>query len=220
MKKRGLAQAEAATDSDKLVHYSLLAGDRARAAYDWEEALGHFQRALAAKEGSTVDAAMAALLPLYQVSEAVGSLSRAFDYYAQAGEVEQAVAIAEHPLPTMAGHDTGVGQLLGRALELAPPDSVQAGRLLYRYGNDLALRQGNYQRGQEALGRALDIARGQGDLGLEMRTLVSTAEVEFYHTRWSAWRPASGPLNWRLAWRIPVSRCWRNSFPQSIPGRG
>ena len=45
------AQAEAVTDSGKLVHYSLLAGERALEGYAWEEALGHFQRALDAKAG-------------------------------------------------------------------------------------------------------------------------------------------------------------------------
>ena len=55
-------QAERVLGSEKLVHYSLLAGERALATYAHEEALAHFQRALASKEGQPTDAETAALL--------------------------------------------------------------------------------------------------------------------------------------------------------------
>ena len=44
------AQAGAVAGNDKLVHYSLLAGERALSAYAWEEAQAHFERVLAVKE--------------------------------------------------------------------------------------------------------------------------------------------------------------------------
>ncbi|MEE8158073.1 MAG: protein kinase, partial [Dehalococcoidia bacterium] len=62
------AEAEAILGSEKLVQYSLLAGERAQAAYAWEEALSHFERALAAKgvafedAGPAMDEEEAALL--------------------------------------------------------------------------------------------------------------------------------------------------------------
>ena len=43
------AQAGAVTRPDKLVHYSLLAGDQALAAYAYEDALIHFRQGLAAR---------------------------------------------------------------------------------------------------------------------------------------------------------------------------
>jgi predicted ATPase len=43
------AEAEPVLGIEKLVNYSLLAGERALAAYAWEEAQAHFQRGLAAK---------------------------------------------------------------------------------------------------------------------------------------------------------------------------
>ena len=96
------------------MHYSLLAGERALATYAHEEALAHFQRALASKEGQPTDAETAALLfglaraqlltlPLHQLWEAVTSLSRAFDYYVDAGDVNRAVAVADQPLPPVTG---------------------------------------------------------------------------------------------------------------------
>ena len=55
-------QAEAVLGSEKLVRYSSLAGERALPTYAHEEALAHFQRALAPKEGQPTDAETAALL--------------------------------------------------------------------------------------------------------------------------------------------------------------
>ena len=48
------AEAQAVLGTEKLVHYSLLAGERALTSYVWEEALSHFERALA-EEGLTKD---------------------------------------------------------------------------------------------------------------------------------------------------------------------
>jgi tetratricopeptide (TPR) repeat protein len=45
------AEAQTVLGPEKLVKYSLLAGERTLAAYAWEEAQAHFQRGLAAKEG-------------------------------------------------------------------------------------------------------------------------------------------------------------------------
>ncbi|MFB3092762.1 MAG: AAA family ATPase, partial [Dehalococcoidia bacterium] len=188
-------EAVAVIGRSKLVRYSLLAGERALATYAHEEAIAHFERALAAKEGQPMDAETAALLsglgraqiatlPLYQLQEAVVTLSRAFDYYAEVGDVDRAVAVAENPLPAAAGHFTGAGQLIARVVALVKPDSLEMGRLQSSYGRILSLEEGDYPGAKLALDQALAIARREGDVGLEMRTLVSAAEVEGYHNRW------------------------------------
>ena len=95
--------------------------------FGYEEALEYFQRALAAKEGRPMDAetadllfgtgrALAVTLPRYQVHEAVESLRRAFDHYVETGDLSRAVAVAECPIPAMAGNRTGMVELLKRAL--------------------------------------------------------------------------------------------------------
>ena len=107
---RHFAEAEPVLGPEKLVKYSLLAGERALAAYTWEEALTHFERALAAKEGQPMDAETAALLfglararlgmsQRSLIQDIIASLSRAFYYYAEAGDVARALAVAECPLP-------------------------------------------------------------------------------------------------------------------------
>ena len=187
-------EAEAVLGSDKLVRYSMMAGERALDAYAWEEALAHFQRALAAREGQPLDAEIAALVyglgraqqGMTRPYEATHSLSRAFDYYADVGDVPNAVAIA-------GGFGTSGEReierssiwtrLITRALELVPPDSHEAGRLLVRYGVHLGGVTGDYEGAQEAFSRALGIAQREKDVALEMRTLASAAGAEIYRMR-------------------------------------
>ena len=181
--------------TDKLIRYSLLAGERALSAYAYEEALVHFQRGLTATgvpltgseqaPGGQAAAllfglarAQTATLERNQIQDAVTTMSRAFDYYAETGELERAVAVAEYPMGTFAGHPTGITRLLERAVALVQVDSHQAGRLLSQYGRVLCLERGNYEGAGRAFGRAQAIAQREGDEGLEMRTLISSSSVE------------------------------------------
>ena len=108
------AEAVTVTGTDKLVKYSLIAGEQALASYAYREALSLFQRAISAQganpgspalDAETADLlyglgrAQVATLPIYQLHEAVTSLRGAFDYYIDTGDLSQAVAIAEHPFP-------------------------------------------------------------------------------------------------------------------------
>ncbi len=82
-------EAQTLTGPEKVAHYSLLAGEGALRSNAYEDALVHFQRALAAKEGQAMDAETAALLfgqgraqlatlGRDQLALAVASLTRAF----------------------------------------------------------------------------------------------------------------------------------------------
>ena len=173
------ALAEMAAGSEKLVKYSLLAGERALAAYAWEEALTQFERALVAKgvssEGThpASDAETAALLfglgraqlatlERYQWPEAFANLQRAFEYYAKAEDISAAVAIADYPTHPWAGEHTGSAEMIAHALALVPADSPEAGRLLSRYGMVIGIED-RYEEAQEAFGRALAIAQREGE---------------------------------------------------------
>jgi tetratricopeptide (TPR) repeat protein len=194
------AEAESVLGTEKLVKYSLLAGEKALATYAWEEAQAHFQRGLSARgvplEGTepAADAETAALLfglaraqaaklEMHQVQGIVASLGRALDYYAEAGDVDRVVAVAEYPVGADLGLATGAGELISRALRLVPPDSHQAGRLLSTYGLTLYQDTGDYGGAQETFNRALAIAQREKDPALEMRTLANAANVHFYHLR-------------------------------------
>ena len=124
------AEAGAVLGTEKLVHYSLLAGEQALAAYGWEEALSHFERALVATGATGTDTgpvrdadtaallfglgrAQAATLLRNQMQEAIDTLSRAFEYYETIGDVESAVAVAETPIVGFGfGHRTRIRQWL------------------------------------------------------------------------------------------------------------
>ena len=184
-------EAEALIGPEKLVRYALCAGQQAAATYAHEEALTYFQRALSAKEGQAMDAETADILyglgraqtAFSMAPEAWDSLCRAFDYYAESGDVTQAVNVAEFPIVLNPG-EKKVTQLIARALELVPPDSHHAGRLLSRYGFVLSWETGNYDESQIAFNRALDIARREEDADLEIRTLTAAANVDLNNLRW------------------------------------
>jgi len=117
-----ISQAVTMTGAQRLVHFSLLAGERALATHDPEEALVHFNRAAESKDhqpqlaGSIneMDAELASImfglgraqlatLERRQMREAVASLSRALDYYVQCRDVPKAVAVGEYPVPSLPG---------------------------------------------------------------------------------------------------------------------
>lgn len=181
-------EAGSAIATEKVIRYAFMAGERALATYAWEEALDHFQRGLAAKDGPDMDADTAALLfglaraqsrtlERHRIHEAVSTVRPAFDYYVAAGDVLAVSAIAEYPFDSEV--DLSLAQLLVEALELMPSDSRQAGLILSRYGLELGRGHGNFESAVEALGQALAIAQRENDSALEMAVLSNTAAVHF-----------------------------------------
>ena len=195
------AEAEAVLGTEKLVLYSLLAGKRALATYAYEEALTHFERGLAARgipragAHSAPDWEAAALLfglgraqaataERRQRPQAVATMQRAFDYYAEAGDVDRAVAVAEDPLLYAGVGGAGASQVGARALSMVPPDSYAAGRLLCNYGLTSYHETADYQEAREAFARAIAIARHEGDTAMEARTLGNASHVDADELRW------------------------------------
>ena len=193
-------EAEPVVGAEKVVYYSRVAGEQDLAVYAHEEALSHFQRALAARNvplTATEEAdneesaallfglgrAQIGLLPRYQMREAVANLARSFSYYVQSGDLTSAVSVAAFPIPLVHGFSTGKAELVARALELVPEHSVEAGRLLSGLGGLIGSEAGDYHGAHEALDRALAIARREGDLPLELRTLLSFCQVDLVHLR-------------------------------------
>ena len=125
------SQAEAALGvlgTEKLAHYSLVAGEQALHTYAYEDALAHFQRAQTAKKDKFEDAESASMyfgLGRAQIAldirdEALGSLRRAFDFYAHAKDVTRAVEVASVPLPAWA--TAQIPDILANALDLVEPE--------------------------------------------------------------------------------------------------
>ena len=184
-------EAEAVLGPEKLVRYSLLAGEQALATHAYEEALVHFQRAFSAAERQPGDAGMAAALfglgraqgatlGRQQLDIAFANMGRAFEIYAGEDDVAGALRVAGYPLHQIAGHRPGV-DLVSPALRLIDPDSQEAGRLFSRYVLGRGLGEGNYEGATEAFDKALAIAQRTGDLALEMQTLAHSSNVDYWH---------------------------------------
>ena len=184
-------QAAAANGAEKLVRYSLLAGEQALAAYAWEEAAVLFQSGLESKTGESTDAETAALLfglgraqvatlPRHRSNEVLDTMRPAFDYYVATGDDARALALAEYPFSMFRGAP-GVASLLEEALTLIPSGSLQAARLLERYGNALTSEHGNYGDAVNALAQARAIARREDDVDLEASVLASAASIHWSH---------------------------------------
>ncbi len=191
------AEAQTLTGPDKLVRYSLLAGDRALASYAYEDALTYFERGLVARDitlsgtEATSDEEAAALLfglarsqstaaEGHQFAEVFATIGRAFEYYAEAGNVALAVAVVEFQIAIPGNRILGVAELIARALTLVPADSYEAGRLLSRYGGILGDEKSDYEGAQQALGRAIAIPRREGDVVLELQTLTHAAGMSYF----------------------------------------
>ena len=94
------------------------------------------------------------------------------------------VAAAEFPINSPAYRISGVAEIIARTLAPVPADSHEAKRLLSRYGGVLGASEGDYDGAQQALSRAMDIARCEGDIALEVQTLTYTARVNGQHLHW------------------------------------
>ena len=194
------AEAAKVAGTDKLVKYTMLAGERALEAYAHEEALEHFQRGLIAK-GLDVDGrtplpdaeaaalrfglgrAQAATLGRQQLNVASASLGRAFDFYADANHVAHAVSVAEYLVAPRVGNRVSE-ELVARALRLVPADSLEAGRLLSIYVLVMGLEEADYSGAIEAFQSAIAIAQRTGNEALERQTLANSAIVDFWHLQW------------------------------------
>ena len=183
------------------VSYWQRAGERALSSYAHEEAMAHFHRGLVARrvlltdpgpaEDSEVEEllfgfarAKTASMHWQEAQEVSAYLSRAFDYYVGADDLDRAVAIAECPFYPYAGLRSGASQIVARALDLLPPNSLAIGRLLSRYGRLKGVEEADYDGAQEAFRRALALAQLEGYTGLEMSTLASAGNVDTYHLRY------------------------------------
>ena len=184
-------EAQTVLGIEKLIGYSLLAGQQALSAYGYEDALEHFERSLSFQEdGAMNDQAAEGLFgagqahaAMFQRREALDCLTRAFDHYEETGDVDRAVAVSAFPINPGLGR-VRITDLIRRALELAPADSREAGRLYSRYGHCLGTEMGDYQGAQEAFDKALAIARRDNDISLELWTLTTAGTVDTFFMRW------------------------------------
>jgi len=162
-----------------------------------------------------------AQLALHQQDAAIEAMTRAFDYYAEAGDVTKAVAIVGFNCPR-GWVLRRMGPLVSKTLAILPPDSKEAAGLFSSYGVSQYLTAGDYDSAQDAFERGFTIARRECDVALEVRILAHAAQVDAYHLDWEE-RLEKGLQAIELAQRIgePYAE-WegRNFAGISLPHTG
>ena len=192
------------------MRYTILAGENELASNAHDEALLHFQQGLGAMQIATTgtesvnDSESAALLYGFgraqlitqgrsKLSEATSCLCRAFNYYEEAGELENAVKIAQYPFPQAIGLRTGAAQLIKRALAFVQNGSHDEGVLLSQYSRSVFSEENDYEAACDAYNQASVIAHRESDWeaagrfsgqGLELfpndcRSLGTRVQLEF-----------------------------------------
>ena len=179
------AKAETVLGADKLVQYSLLAGEQAINRHAPKEALHYFGQGLIALEDGPLDGKKADLLfgvgkaqnQLDTVTEAEvsKSLSRAMDYYEMISDVERVASIGAMP----AGDIT----LCERALRVLPPESHEAGGVLSQHGFLLMERGRDLDLAKEKFQNALLIAEEYDDDNLKGRIHSQWAYASWFQMR-------------------------------------
>ena len=185
------SEAEAVLGTEKLLHYSLIAGEQALEANAPQAAVPHFARAAGtlSQDSPEIDAArvergvgLSGLATAIQPSEYQApweSVARAFETFVNLEDYDSAVnliARAVYPAVTV----SGAVPVLEKALELAPGDSVEAGRILGRLFLMLMLEHGDEERSNELALRALSIADHTGDTSTEMLVRSGQAVIASY----------------------------------------
>lgn len=172
-------QAETVLGTDSIVHYALIAGQRALDVIDPASAVGYFEAGVEAFGGDQPDERLAELLAglgraqistleRTELQTAIDNITRAFDLYLQLGNKDAAIQVAMTPMPSVHG-PTGRADLLERALVLVEDGSAEQARLLAEYGLWVSHERVDYESAIQALTRALEYAERTGDLRLQLR---------------------------------------------------
>jgi DNA-binding CsgD family transcriptional regulator/tetratricopeptide (TPR) repeat protein len=184
--------AQSILDPQKLVRYSLMAGNQALEAYAYEDALTHFEKALAAREGDTLDAEMAEILfglgqaqiAMFRVKDATGNLRRAWEYFIASGQADRALTIARYSHCGYLDLAVAMGDLAERSLEIVPPDSPEAALFFAAQAYALGFTKGGFDSARMLFEKALDIVRSHGNQSLEADILPNLAITYGLNAHW------------------------------------
>jgi len=174
------AEAETLLGAEKLIRYSVAAGERAMEAPAPGDALAHFERAEAAVSDPDCEPLMGriwfgfamavnAIFDADRMEIAWNKLVRAFDWYVANDDMDAAIAVAQHPSMFNVIQPDAVG-FYDHALELAPPDSTAAGWINACLASALN-GSGDLDSAVQAAERAAEIAQRTGDERLESYVL-------------------------------------------------
>lgn len=184
--------------TEKVVAYSIIAGQSAIRSFAWAEALEHFEnvRRILGDTSNRIELAYAwlgigrARHAAYQskwgnklsASEIEDGLAIAFNIFLENGETELAIEAASQGIvghPGWAPHSSTVD----RALDLAEDDSARTAKLLTRYADVLFNDPRRAGECWAVFDRAFDMAVTHGDLNLQLNILRIQAQFKRFESR-------------------------------------
>jgi tetratricopeptide (TPR) repeat protein len=186
------AEAEPVLGSDRLFHYSKIAGDSALAAHGYEEAVVHFERALSAREEDQFDGDQASVCvglsraqgATGKVPEAADSLRLAVQFYLDSDEVEDAANALRDVHSVLLARR--IVNIFPGVIDRISENSDQMGFILASYGFAVGSSSGDYATARSALERSLEIAEQRGVKTLKALVLANIANVEGFQLNWNA----------------------------------
>jgi len=178
-------EAELILGEERSIHYSVLAGQQALAMTAPQQALGHFEHAVAIAGDGEMDArkaratlGLARALHQFSVGDQVLSvleiLKSAFDYYVSVDDTATIEAIALEPF-TRVGTSV-VHEIVETALNHAKPGTAGAGKILARLAISEAV-QGDLKRASALLDQAFAVAGELDDPQVKTEALMARATV-------------------------------------------
>ncbi len=190
-------QAQAMVGTDKLVRYSMVAGQRALDNSAFEEAQAFFEQALFVLQNSPMNSTKANLL--FGLGRAcvastngttetvINSFASAFDYYRQSKMTAMAVEVSTFPVPLNLGlSDSQSLGMLERSLDIVGSNSIEAAQVHIRYALAAGLMAGDYRAASEHLDTARDIADRLGEWELQLGISSNRSAVDWFHLKWDS----------------------------------
>ncbi len=177
---RHFGEAEAVLGSDRLVHYLMIAGAELLEVYGHAEALGHYERALAAVDRTIRDhrraeimlglgRARAHALERTDLQEAGDALIEAFEMFLELGDRKNAIRAAIADMPNAHGI-SGMTDLTNRAISIVDENTAEHAQLLSRLAQWRSFEFGQYH--PDTVAKASEIAVQLGDNVLALKILA------------------------------------------------
>jgi DNA-binding CsgD family transcriptional regulator len=191
-------QATAVLGAEKMVAYSVIAGQSALRSFAWSEALEHFEnvRAALGDDSEEIELAhawfgIARARHTHQskwgnslsASEIERGLELAFNIYLAHGETNLAIEAASQGIVGQLGWAPGT-TLVERALDIAEDDSPRTAKLLSRYADVLFSDLSRFEESQGVFDQALEIARRHNDVDLQLNILRIQAQFRRFENRY------------------------------------
>ena len=179
------AQAEVLLGTEKMIHYSIIAGENALRQLAFADAVPHFERALGAQAENAIDDTKARTLHGYgvaqaavaEIGKALEATNQAFDYYI---ETEQNSKAAELSVQSnMNFEDPELGRRARQAVEAVEPGSLYEPYLLALYAMAASLSPffRDETNADEIRTLALEAASARGDKNAQVVIRSSRAMV-------------------------------------------